>query len=391
MSADFYQSLAVFENFTEVSEGKHYTPVPEDWWVVITDVAGSTQAISEGRYKQVNLVGASTIIAVVNALKGKSVPYVFGGDGATILVHEADVEAIRPVLLASKKMAKQAFGMEMRVGAVPAAKVIQAGRQIEVAKYRLSGTAALAMFRGGGLNLAEKLIKSDESYAFKPSENAQEPPADLSGLSCRWSPIKAKRDEMLSILIMAFGEPDQLAEIYRQVLLNIEHILGEGEESHPVTLAGISKRGISFKGFADEIRMQCQGRGWWERVKIISYAVFTFLIMNVFLRFKIPSPVVDSEKYAKELAEGADFRKFDDMLRMVRDCTISQRQRISEYLERLRAEGKLVYGLYSSSHALMTCYVASLTDHVHFIDGSDGGYAMAAKQLKQQVRELAKS
>ena len=39
--------------------------------------------------------------------------------------------------------------------------------------------------------------------------------------------------------------------------------------------------------------------------------------------------------------------------------------------------------------ALMTCYVANLkpTQHIHFFDGGDGGYAMAAKQLKGQINE----
>jgi Protein of unknown function (DUF3095) len=32
----------------------------------------------------------------------------------------------------------------------------------------------------------------------------------------------------------------------------------------------------------------------------------------------------------------------------------------------------------------MTCYVPSITDrgHVHFVDGADGGYAMAAQAMK---------
>jgi hypothetical protein len=35
----------------------------------------------------------------------------------------------------------------------------------------------------------------------------------------------------------------------------------------------------------------------------------------------------------------------------------------------------------------MTCIVFSLTasEHVHFIDGGDGGFAMAALQLKEQL------
>jgi hypothetical protein len=39
----------------------------------------------------------------------------------------------------------------------------------------------------------------------------------------------------------------------------------------------------------------------------------------------------------------------------------------------------------------MTCLVFSLAQgrHVHFIDGADGGYALAARQLKAQLQALA--
>jgi hypothetical protein len=39
----------------------------------------------------------------------------------------------------------------------------------------------------------------------------------------------------------------------------------------------------------------------------------------------------------------------------------------------------------------MTCLVFSLDshEHVHFIDGSDGGFAMAAVGFKERLRALA--
>ena len=46
---DFYRDLKVYPNFQEIANPDVYTPVPEDWQVVITDVKGSTKAIEAGK------------------------------------------------------------------------------------------------------------------------------------------------------------------------------------------------------------------------------------------------------------------------------------------------------------------------------------------------------
>ena len=55
----FYNGLAPFYDFTEFVEIDAYEPVPDDWIVMISDVRGSTRAIEEGHYKDVNMVGAA--------------------------------------------------------------------------------------------------------------------------------------------------------------------------------------------------------------------------------------------------------------------------------------------------------------------------------------------
>jgi hypothetical protein len=48
------------------------------------------------------------------------------------------------------------------------------------------------------------------------------------------------------------------------------------------------------------------------------------------------------------------------------------------------AAGTCRYGIHRQEAALMTCIVPSSLDrdHVHFVDGASGGYAMAAAMLK---------
>lgn len=51
--------------------------------------------------------------------------------------------------------------------------------------------------------------------------------------------------------------------------------------------------------------------------------------------------------------------------------------------------GRLVYGMHKSRETLLTCIVQSYNgNHLHFVDGSDGGYALAATALERRFSEL---
>ena len=56
-----------------------------------------------------------------------------------------------------------------------------------------------------------------------------------------------------------------------------------------------------------------------------------------------------------------------------------------------RAAGVCRYGLHRQNSALMTCVVPTplSRDHVHFIDGAAGGYAIAAAKLKTAMKAEA--
>ena len=60
--------------------------------------------------------------------------------------------------------------------------------------------------------------------------------------------------------------------------------------------------------------------------------------------------------------------------------------RIKALLEEAQAQGICEFGLHSQPEALMTCFVFSplSRNHVHFIDGANGGYALAAGQLSSR-------
>lgn len=109
-TSEFYLSLKPFMEFARVADLDNYTATPDDWYVVIADVKGSTLAIEEGRYKEVNMIGAACINAVLNITEAGRIPYVFGGDGATLMVPAQDLDNCQKVLLGVRRLA--AAGVE---------------------------------------------------------------------------------------------------------------------------------------------------------------------------------------------------------------------------------------------------------------------------------------
>ena len=89
------------------------------------------------------------------------------------------------------------------------------------------------------------------------------------------------------------------------------------------------------------------------------------------------------DRYRGDVSQNSDFRKFDDGLKMTID--IERRARdIEKRLREAEAAGICHYGLHRQDEALMTCLVVTpmQRNHIHFIDGAAGGYAMAAASLK---------
>ena len=104
---DFYASLPLFRDFTEVMDPGLFTPLPADWVVGVADVMQSTKAIAENRYKAVNMAGAAVIVAVTNALGDRDFPFVFGGDGASFAVPAAAGPLARQALAETATWVKE--------------------------------------------------------------------------------------------------------------------------------------------------------------------------------------------------------------------------------------------------------------------------------------------
>ncbi|MFV8756410.1 DUF3095 domain-containing protein [Nannocystaceae bacterium ST9] len=378
-SESFYAELPAFAEFVEVTNPAHYRPAPDDWLVVITDVIGSTKAIEAGRYKDVNSLGVASIVALRNALSEVEIPFVFGGDGATILVPESQRATVESTLRGIRKLAQDAFAMDMRTSAVSVGELHRDGHPVLVARYQASPDVYLAMFSGSGLTQAERRIKDPEQgsrYAIAPEGPVS---ADFTGFECRWQPIPSRFGQVASILVQARAE-----STYREVLHALADIL-EGE-GRPVEASTLALQGLdgNFDAEAKIRSGKSSGLGFAFR-KLV--AKTSAMVGTTLMRKGWNAGGFPGEVYRGQVVANTDFRKFDDTLRMVVDVDAASLEAIRTMLAERHARGELVFGIHVSSASLMTCAIQAYEGkHVHFVDGADGGYALAAKQMKQQLK-----
>jgi hypothetical protein len=386
-SAGFYAALPGFSDFAGFADFDAYAPVPDDWVVLCGDIRGSTRAIEEGRYKQVNMVGAAVITAVLNACADHEIPFVFGGDGGLAVVPGEACDRAARALQRLQGFSEEAFGLGLRAAAVPVARLRAEGHDLRVRKFTLGPGNNLAMFAGGGAEHADAILKSapdSDSAILGPLDDPEAP--DLEGLSCRWEPLAASRGQMIALMVQPAG-PEDPAEVLRGSLAQISQILDGG-------LAGFapaSDRTLRFRwpprGLALEARATA-GRGGFLRT--YAWALVTAALQGwcEWRGRKIGG--YDALKYRGELKAQTDFRKFDGMLRTVLDVTPEQADRIEAWLEAQYRAGRLVYGIHRDRTALMTCLVFNLEqgEHVHFVDAAGGGFAKAAEGFKARLAML---
>lgn len=386
MTNDFYKNLPVFTDFSGFVDFDAYVDVPDDWVVMICDVIGSTKAIRAGRYKDVNMVGAASITAILNACGKTQVPFVFGGDGGTAIIPPDLQSATARALCALKAKSGEIFGLELRVGAIPVRDLRDKGYNLRIRKYELSKGNYLAMFSGEAMERADALLKddcADNPYLLQPDNDTGDP--DLEGLSCRWEPLQATSGQMLTLMVRPTqSEGESQIQAQKDILCGLEKCLG----SSSLAAAPVSKNALRFRwpprGLLVEARALGAKTGY---LSALGKAVFTSLVQGFCEITGKKIGGYDGKSYRSELKTNTDFRKFDGILRLVLDVDSRQLADIKDYLEKEYSNGHLVYGLHVADTALMTCLVFNLeqSEHVHFIDGSDGGFALAAVGFKEQL------
>ena len=198
----------------------------------------------------------------------------------------------------------------MRVALIPLAAIRRQGLDVRVARYGPSENLSYAMFAGGGLAWADEAVKRGE-FAVTPAPPGTWP--DLTGLSCRFEEFRAARGLILAVLVMPAACGDPVA--FRALTEDIVALVESSPEAGEPLPAGGPKLGWPPQGLA--LETHTVPGGGFKRARVLARTLLYFLIMRSGLRVGGFVPAT----YLRQVMENSDFRKYDDGLRMIIDCT----------------------------------------------------------------------
>jgi Protein of unknown function (DUF3095) len=359
-----------------LTEDHLFYPIPADWHVIITDIKGSTAAIQSGLHQTVNLVATGSIVAVLNiSFKANiTIPFFFGGDGATFIVPPAVKNTAMRALQLYKKHTLDNFQLALRVGSIPVADIYAAGHELRVTKFNSSGNFSIPIILGDGLSYAERLIKGPDYLHPDQAPHTEE--LDLSGMQCRWDRIKPpENNHEVVTLIVSAAQGIQQAAAYRDVILHIDEIYGSPEKRQPISVARLRLK-ATFTRLGLEIRARFGSMRFLHLLQ-------TWLTTSLGYLYFQTKP---GKTYLSRLVEMSDTLVIDGKINTVISGTEQQRLQLEAALNTLEQADRIRYGVYVSRESVMSCYVRDMKDdHIHFVDGAEGGYTKAAGILKLKL------
>lgn len=374
---DFYLKLDPISRFRDAAIKSSYTHVPEGWSIVITDIVNSTAAIAEGRYKEVNTTGALAIVALANQNIRDHIPFVFGGDGITMLCPPELVPKVTDTLHGVRVFVKEHFALDMRIGVVPVRDVLDAGYELLVGKMCESMPLQQALFYGEGFHYADQLVKSEGSAYKVPEDHRSDFKPDFKGFACPFLDVRSEKGSVMALIVKKGSHP----ALFEQTIHELLDLLGSEKDYYPLSLSNL-RMGTTPSQLSVWATVAAGRKGgFMYRLKGIMFATFMRLYSLNKKAFR---------EGAQCMPPVSDYRKFDGCLKMVVNCSDEKSARLKKWLQRKEGEGAIHFGLHESGASVVTCLFSGKPGkdprEMHLIDGANGGYTLAAKALKEKLR-----
>jgi hypothetical protein len=378
MDHQFYKALPIRQGAigTIINQDDLFSTVPEGWEIVLTDIRNSSAAVAYGMHRTVNVVATGSIVCVLNIAHEHQVmiPFFFGGDGATFLIPQMLVEEVVETLGIYSDQISDNFGLTLRVGSMSVADVYAAGHKLEIAKYSNSPKFIIPVILGNGLTYAEQQIKGADTPTVVKDASRFE--VDLSGLQCRWDQIDPPCDdhEVVTLLVSAVRLNDQ-GSAFSKVLTELDNIYGIPPKRQPISESKL-RINSTIRDVGQAMLVRAGKQRWYHVIREWLSTIYGYIY------FRTRS----GKNYLNTLVEMADTLVLDGRINTVITGNSKQREQLIAALTDLEIRGEILYGIHVSRTSVMSCYVPDQMDgHIHFVDGSGGGYTQASRTLKEKV------
>lgn len=251
--------------------------------------------------------------------------------------------------------------------------VLEAGYKLKIARIKMGEEFIIPAVIGNGIKYVESLVKSKDQYTQVPGiKNA----LDLKGMECRWDKIKppSNSNEILCLIVEAMNEDDQ-ARVYKKIFDIIDSLYGSLSKRKPITIPK-----LKLDNSPGKIKLEMKAKLGRFSTFYLLWNWFTTLIGSYYFRnFK------KGREYLHSLVEHCDTLDVDGRINTLISGTPEQHKSLIQTLERMENEGEIIYGHHMSKESIMSCFVLDrINEHIHFVDGSDGGYTRAAVELKKK-------
>jgi hypothetical protein len=177
-------------------------------------------------------------------------------------------------------------------------------------------------------------------------------------------------------LVLASETRDQ-AQVFATILNKIDSLYGSLGKRRPISVNKLRQK-TTFGKLGTEMRVRI------GKIKLLELLRQKLLSLYAYLYLR----TIKGRRYLQKLVEMSDTLVLDGKINTVISGTKKQREALQAFLDGLESGNHIVYGMHVSNASIMSCYVRDLEDgHIHFVDGSDGGYTQAARVLKQKMRQ----
>lgn len=376
----FYSDLPIQDiRLSELIADKSlFVSVPEDWHVLVADIKNSSQAIQAGRHRDVNLIATGSVIAILNlaAKASISIPFFFGGDGAVMLVPEKLLDSGISALKKHRENTVKNFGFNLKIGHISVSEIYNNNIELIISKAKISDAFSIPVVLGNGLQYAESHIKQEENTYLNDFQ-ADQSPLNLDGMECKWNKIKPPEEgqEVISLIVSGCGNQEP-SKIFSQVLNAIDDIYGTPERRKPISIK--------------HLELNQEPRLLQSEMKVKLGGIDSMYFIKNWIKIRFGDFYLKhsqaGKEYLEKLVELTDTLTIDGRINTVISGTPKQRKALINFLDQLEKSNKIKYGLHVSNASVMSCFVKDMStdEHIHFVDGADGGYTKAANNLKEK-------